>query len=92
MSITLPAVCKGDTLMLLQPLEGFPEGTPVSVTITPESEREFWLKAGDEHFATASDGEEREEWERFSSSGLAAAYGSDEPEYTLNDLVPDAEA
>lgn len=53
MSITLPAIRRGDTLMLLQHLEGIPEGAPVSVTITPESEREAWYRAGDDHFDTA---------------------------------------
>lgn len=32
------------------------------------------------------EGEERDEWLRFSASNLNAAYGDDEPEYTLADL------
>ena len=30
--------------------------------------------------------EEREDWLRLSAQGLAAAYGDDEPEYTLADI------
>ena len=31
--------------------------------------------------------EEREEWFRFAAASLARAYGDDEPEYTLDDLI-----
>lgn len=35
---------------------------------------------------TEIDDAERDEWLRFSASGLNYAYGDDEPEYTLADL------
>ncbi len=33
------------------------------------------------------DDTERDEWLNFSASSLNAAYGDDEPEYTLDDLI-----
>lgn len=48
MSVTLPAIRKGDTLALLQPLEGVPEGTPVLVTIRIDEEREDLLRLSDQ--------------------------------------------
>ncbi len=31
--------------------------------------------------------DEREEWLRFSSKGLEAAYGDDQPDYTLDEVI-----
>lgn len=31
--------------------------------------------------------DEREEWLRYSSNGLEAAYGNDEPEHSIEDVV-----
>lgn len=31
--------------------------------------------------------EEKEEWFRFAAANLARAYGDDEPEYTMDDLI-----
>jgi len=44
--------------------------TRLAVTIVPDSVED----------------EEREDWLRMSMQGLAAAYGDDEPEYTLADI------
>jgi hypothetical protein len=89
MSITLPAIRKGDTLMLLQHLEGIPEGAPVSVTITTESEREAWYRAGDAHFDTVFGDDDHEELLKFSGSSLNLAYGPDEPDYSKVAILPD---
>ncbi len=66
MTFKLQAICKGDTLKLERAID-VPQGTPVSVMVFTDDEREEWLRAGDAHFATA--------------------YGSDEPEYSFDDLI-----
>lgn len=67
MNKVVPAICEGDTLKLEQPL-GLPTGTLVAVHILTDTEREDWLRQGDDHFASA--------------------FGANEPEYSLDDIVP----
>lgn len=70
-SVTLRAHFNGTQVVLDEPFSLEPD-MKLLVTILPEN--------GD---ADA----ERDEWLRFSAAGLNAAYGDDEPEYTLDDLI-----
>ena len=54
--------------ILLDELYQLEPNTRLAVTILPE----------------AAEDEEREDWLRLSMQGLAAAYGDDEPEYTID--------
>lgn len=53
MIITLPAIRKGDSLVVLKPLDEVPEDTPLDITVSLSEEREAWLQAGDDHFDSA---------------------------------------
>ena len=70
MTTTVEAIYENGKLTLTQALP-LPERTPVTVTI----------KTGE----PASDAE-RAAWLKLSETGLARAYGDDEPEYNVGDV------
>ena len=79
-TLTLPAHFDGEKILLDEPYKLEPN-TALLVTILPSPM----------HRESAEE-EERQDWLRLSMQGLAAAYGDDEPEYTIDmvkELNPD---
>ena len=71
-ALTLKAHFDGQHITLDEPYD-LPPGTPLTVTVLSTS---------------ALLDPERAEWMSTASASLAAAYGDDEPQYTLADLKP----
>ena len=72
MPVSLKAHFDGQSIQLDEPFQ-LPANAQLLVTILSPVEN--------------SD-EERASWNEFSQQGLARAYGADEPEYTVADIVP----
>jgi hypothetical protein len=79
-TLTVSAHFDGEKILLDEPYKLEPN-TPLLVTILPAPTH-----------AGSAEEEERQDWLRLSLHGLAAAYGEDEPEYTIDmvkELNPD---
>ena len=79
-TVTMSAHFDGEKIQLDEPYTLEPN-TALVVTILPSP-----IHSGD------AEEEERQDWLRLSLHGLAAAYGDDEPEYTIDmvkELNPD---
>ena len=74
-SVTLKAHYDGKHIVLDEPFQ-IPVDAPLMVTVLAPSAAERGL------------GREHTSWSALSAENLARAYGSDEPEYSLADLIP----
>ena len=74
-SVTLKAHYDGKHIVLDEPFQ-IPVDAPLMVTVLAPSAAERGLER------------EQTSWSAFSAENLARAYGDDEPEYSVADLIP----